>query len=61
MVKEVEIKIDAFGDTTAEARGFNGVGCTDATSFLSALGGELSVNHKPEYFGTDAVVECVRS
>jgi len=50
-MKEIEIIVKLDGTSTVEAKGFNGIGCTDATKvFEEALGAVEKRKKKPEFF-----------
>ena len=49
--KRIKVIIDPYGNAKIEAIGFNGVGCTEATSSLErALGGGTERSFKDEYY-----------
>lgn len=50
MAKTVKITFDAFGQMSADATGFVGTACEDATrNILAGVATEVSNNKKPEY------------
>lgn len=53
MQKEIIVTIDQLGNSTVEAVGFKGKGCTDATAAIEAAlsggGGTVDRKMKPEF------------
>jgi hypothetical protein len=54
MAAKITIKFDQFGNVSADAVGFTGTACEDATrKILSGVGALVADDKKPEYYQVD--------